>query len=342
MRSGGAEERLGAVLRALSDNHDIHLLCSRSPADNERTLDGVTVHRPFLTQNVFAAHIVLTVLLPLYAVLLQPEVVYEDISAAPWFAPLTCFWLPHVAIVHNFNGEQLRSRGKHFKGALMALLDKMMLLFYKSRRVITVSQHVKDKLVDNGFTETEIVYNGVSADLLERDAEDEKNVRAGAGVSLLFVGRLEYRKGPDLLFNAWETLSEDFELHIVGRNEQGYRIPESALYHGYVSEKEKRRLFRESDLLLVPSRWEGYGIVVLEAAATNTKVLGNDVPGLRQAIEDVSGELVDFSDPAAVAEKIDEMTGREDDLVREEMMIRSWEGVAEETERILEDEIRKK
>lgn len=333
IRSGGAEKRLDPVFSQLPGNPEVHLLCARSKSDVSDSGD-FTIHQPVFTGNVYLAHVLLTFLLPFYALLIRPDVVYEDISAAPWFAPWTCFWIPHVSILHNFNGQQLLERGKRLQGSILAVLDKMMLACYKSQRVITVSQHVRDKLIANGFSRVEIIYNGVDEVLLNRET------RGSNSQSLLYVGRLEFRKGVDLLFDVWEEVSNDFDLHVVGRNEDDYDIPATVTYHGYVSTEEKFRLFEKADLLLIPSRWEGYGIVVLEAAASNTSVIGNDVPGLRQAVNDVDGELVDFSNPQAVVETIYSLILTDEEENGNDIPIRSWKEVAEETMRILEDEVR--
>ena len=330
-RRGGAEKRLGEVLQYISSKHDVHLLCAKSTTKCD--LDGVQIHQPPLSNNVFAAHLLIFTLLPLYAAYLAPDVIYEDISVAPWLSHITCFWLPTVSIIHNFNGEQLWRRGQYVKGAMLSVLDWITVTLYRSKPVIVVSKHMEKILLQSGFNDVTTIYNGVERGLIQAEKSQKEPSK------LLYLGRLEFRKGTDLLFKAWrEALQDEYELHIAGRNEAGYSIPSSAQYHGFVTEEKKKRLLQDSYTLLVPSRWEGYGIVVLEARATNTGVVANDAPGLREAVNDIGGTLTDFDKPSNVYDAVRSMSKK--DIATVSGKINSWTCVAEETEEILKNEIR--
>lgn len=155
---------------------------------------------------------------------------------------------------------------------------------------------------------------------LERFGPGEPGARAHQAATrpprLLFVGRLQPLKGPDI---AVRTLAHvrrrlpDAELRIIGSPSGtgiGSMGPDDLLaladelgVAGAVHVEpavEQARLadrYRDADVVLVPSRSETFGLVALEAQACGVPVVAADVPGLEAVVHD-GGTLVDGHDPA--------------------------------------------
>ena len=98
----------------------------------------------------------------------------------------------------------------------------------------------------------------------------------------LFVGRLEKEKGLDLLLDAWvQAAMPTWELHIVGDGPLLGRArllsdqTEGVVLHGRLTTDELAALYRRSDILLVPSASESYGLVVLEGICSGVRVLAS-------------------------------------------------------------------
>ena len=145
-------------------------------------------------------------------------------------------------------------------------------------------------------------------------------------VMLLFVGRIQPLKAPDVLVNAAaELLALDptlrHRLQVVicgGPSGTGLEHPESlaelATARGidvsFVPPQERSGLadyYRAADLVAVPSYSESFGLVAVEAQACGTPVIAAAVGGLRTAVShNVSGILVDGHDPRVWAERIRE------------------------------------
>lgn len=131
----------------------------------------------------------------------------------------------------------------------------------------------------------------------------------------LFVGRLERRKGLDILLAAWADLLRRPaapRLLIAGPGEAG-PWARQAQAHGvqrWVTFLGRRAdvadLYRSADLLVFPSRAEGCPNVVLEAMASGLPVVATDVAGNREAVgeDGKAGRLVPAEDPAALAEAV--------------------------------------
>lgn len=137
------------------------------------------------------------------------------------------------------------------------------------------------------------------------------------GPTLLFVGRLEPRKGLDVLVRAYTLLKTrypDLQLVVVGEGPQLARsralLPDrlSADLHllGKLSGDELPGVFRACDIFVAPSRGgESFGIVLLEAMAAGCAVVASAIDGYRTVVTDgVDGRLVVPENPSSLAEAI--------------------------------------
>ena len=87
---------------------------------------------------------------------------------------------------------------------------------------------------------------------------------------------------------------------------QALGVSEAVVFAGLITEEEKVEHYRLADLYVMPSRGEGFGIVVLEALACGIPVIGSRADGTREALLDgLLGELVDPDSPSELIEKIE-------------------------------------
>lgn len=141
---------------------------------------------------------------------------------------------------------------------------------------------------------------------------------AGDGAAkVLFLGRIERRKGLDVLVQAMARLgARDAELLVAGSGpgeKEAQRLAASlgvrARFLGYVDEDTKARLFRRAEVYCAPARGgESFGIVLLEAMAAGAPVVCTDIPGFR-AVAGGAALLTPIGDPAALADAIRRVLG---------------------------------
>lgn len=131
----------------------------------------------------------------------------------------------------------------------------------------------------------------------------------GAGPQVLFLGRLERRKGLPILVDAMARLRDlDATLVVAGDGPEAgacrqlaARLGVRARFLGRVSENDKASLFKAADAYCAPGlRGESFGIVLIEAMAAGTPVVCSDLPGFRGVVG-TAGYLVAPGDPAALA-----------------------------------------
>jgi glycosyltransferase involved in cell wall biosynthesis len=171
--------------------------------------------------------------------------------------------------------------------------------------------------------------------------EADEHYRVSSPLRLLFLGRLERRKGVGNLVAAARGLDrDDFRLTLVGGDTATGPLGVSMheLLRLAIADDERFELrgpadrvvvadaIREHDLVVVPSLWECGPYVGLEAFHLNRPVVGTPVGGLVELVEPgVSGWLADGTDRGALARALERVLDRAGDVER---LVRSGELVA--------------
>lgn len=141
---------------------------------------------------------------------------------------------------------------------------------------------------------------------------------ADAPLCVLFLGLLSADKGVYVLLEAWEQVvrrlppGRSARLVLAGNGDvEGVRADAErrGLAHtvelpGWVSPERVDALLAGADVLVLPSRWEGHPMAVLEAMARGVCVVATRVGGIPDLVDDGSGVLVPPEDPVALAEAL--------------------------------------
>jgi glycosyltransferase involved in cell wall biosynthesis len=163
---------------------------------------------------------------------------------------------------------------------------------HRKNLIVTISESTQSSLVEIGLPQERIriLPHGV--------AEPPPLFEKSPAPRFVAVGRLVGYKRIDLLLDMWQSVKQQTggTLTIIGDGPDRERLEskrvEGVEFTGYVSEAEKHRLVSEARILLHPASWEGWGLVITEAAVRGTPAIGFDVPGVREAIVDFETGLL--------------------------------------------------
>lgn len=152
-------------------------------------------------------------------------------------------------------------------------------------------------VIPNGINEADFSVDGVS--------QFADRFGLGAAPFILFMGRLNPIKGPDLLLEAFCSIAHKHpELHLVFAGPDGgllislqkmtqeRGLADRVHFIGYVAGRDKAEAYRAADLLVIPSRQEAMSIVVLEAGIVGTPVLLTDQCGFDEVATVGGGRVV--------------------------------------------------
>lgn len=220
---------------------------------------------------------------------------------------------------HTFTG-QVWATQRGFKKGLLKTLDGLMALC--ATRVFADSYSQRKFLIEQNVVSPERIgvladgsaagvdMNRFSADLsVRRDLRRQLQIPEKS-IVFLFVGRLTRDKGLLDLVGAFTRVAanhEDVHLMVVGPDEEGLGREIAALVQavsgrvhvaGFTDEPE--RYMRAADVLCLPSYREGFGSVIIEAAAVGLPAIASRIYGVTDAVEEgITGIL---HAPAAISE----------------------------------------
>ena len=211
----------------------------------------------------------------------------------------------------------------HFLTSLYRELEE------KADLIMTVSESFK-KYLDGFLVEAEkveVLPNGFDEKRFKPISHDN------AVPQLITVCRLVPAKGIDVLLEACSMLKRrglDYVLHIIGdgpiredleHKAQQLGIYDETIFYGYMLHPEEFMPF--SDIFVLPSRAEAFGSVFAEAALCWLALVGTEVGGISEQIEDgVNGLLVPVDDAAKLAEALERVMT--DSQFRYELARAAW------------------
>lgn len=257
---------------------------------------------------------------------LRPDVLHTHLLKADALGALAGHRAGVPAVVSSKHNDEraLLKRGVGLvHGWLMRRVD----------RVIALSDHVARFVAQHGGVRHEAItriYYGVDADALSA-SRSRREVRADLSPPigedtrvLVCVGRLAPQKDHPTLLAALALLPADFVLLVVGGDPfgdgmerlkalaQDLGVADRARFLGI--RHDVPELLGASDLFVLPSLWEGLGLVFLEAMAVRLPIVASNVSAIPEVVEDgVSGWLVPPGDPRALARAIEDACENEAD-----------------------------
>jgi glycosyltransferase involved in cell wall biosynthesis len=195
-------------------------------------------------------------------------------------------------------------------------------LVYESWRTIACSQYMAWEVqtyFDAPAAKVDVIPNGVDPrpfDALDRGAllPWRDHLARGDEKIVAYVGRLVWEKGLQVLVDAAPQIvaiypqvkfvvdgGGDFRFDLAERDRRN-GVGDWFLFPGRISDEDRERLYKTADVAVVPSLYEPFGIVPLEAMAAGCPVVASDVGGLHEVITlHETGILVHPNDPGSLA-----------------------------------------
>lgn len=302
MDIGGAERIVYQLATDLKDEFDqVHVASTGGLWEDKLAENGIQHHR-ILDVDSKQPATVLKILDSLSKIIKENEItlVHTHHRMAAFYIRLLQMRHPkliHVYTAHNVFKDKLPLYGFALKNAKSVAVGE------------AVNKNLKE---DVGITDSRVIYNGVV--LKETDDQVDEIISYG-GIKLGCVARLSEQKGLTYLLDAISLLTiKDIRLFIVGdgelRNELENKVKElhlqdSVTFLGY--RKDIVECINSFDFCVLPSVFEGFGLVAIEAFMNSKTLVATDIPGLNEVVTNKNGILVPAKDPAALASAIDKL-----------------------------------
>ena len=302
MDIGGAERIVYQLSSDLKDEFDsVHVASTGGLWESELAAKGIQHHK-ILDIDSKNPLTVLKLLTSIRQIIKKNEItiVHTHHRMAAFYIRLLKLFnsrLTHVYTAHNVFKDKLPLYGFALKNAKSVAVGE------------AVNKNLKE---DVGITDSRVIYNGVV--LKETDDQVDEIISYG-GIKLGCIARLSEQKGLTYLIEAMSLLTvKDIRLFIVGdgelRNELENKVKEldlqdSVTFLGY--RKDIAECINSFDFCVLPSVFEGFGLVAIEAFMNSKTLVATDIPGLNEVVTNENGILVPVKDPIALAGAIDKL-----------------------------------
>jgi len=308
---------------------------------------------------------------------------YDIIYSHYWLSGIVGAWLKHrihVPQVHMYHtigflknklleGEKEHIKRQAAEEELCSLSDAVVSSSWKEKQGLM-------KYYGTPPSKVKVIYPGINRRLFHPVSTPGVHDELGPGgieKILLYVGRIEPVKGLMTVIHALSMLKHknpglysQLKLMVIGggqiqdlrQNREYHRIKQSArdenidekvVFLGSKKQSELKHYYSTADVLLVPSLYESFGLVVIEALASGTPVLVSRIGDMPMIVRDGQNGLTFHpNDPASLASSLEEFFSRQKNLWDEQRISQqatrkfSWEITARETYRLFGELIKKR
>jgi len=232
------------------------------------------------------------------------KIVHVHSTYAGLIRPILRLILRNVIIVYCAHGwawdRQINSCAKKIIISVEKFLEKF------TDKIICISKHDYNAAMKIGLAKRKLtcIPNGLSTTIPL--VEDVENVFFDSPrLHLLFIGRFDKQKGVDIFFNVLRNL-EKYAVGVAAGgvvlgDEKKLDVPLNVQCVGWVNSGKLQSLLNWADALIVPSRWEGFGLVAIEAMRSAVPVIAANVGGLAEiVVNGKTGYLVRSDDTNAI------------------------------------------
>jgi glycosyltransferase involved in cell wall biosynthesis len=345
---GGVEMHIDRLVIHLSKREDIelHLLTFGS---NKKEIKNGNLRIHVLKRRLPGYfHIPFEVLILRREILkINPDIVHAHESCMPYSTAtaLVSKKYPTLLTMHMVIKEWIRLEGESSILTRLITLPNERYVLSKIRNVIAVSPYVKDLIGEMTQSKIYVVSNGV-------DFEDVENIRQYQldGHIIFYMGMLLKVKGVDILIKAIPMIKKSIpDVHLLiagaGKEETNLKnllkelnVEENVKFLGVISGKKKYSYYKSADVCVLPSRFEGFGIILLEAMACGKSIVASNVGGIPTIVENEktgllfeSGNVVDLAEKIITLLKDKELREKMGKAGRERAKEFTWEKVVERT-----------
>ena len=283
---GGAEKLLLNIINRQIIEHEVHLIYLKKVDDLLPNLD-----KKVSVKNINLS-LATTLHLRAYFKEVCPDIIHTHLGHADilgvWSARnLKC---KVFTTMHNIYFKR-----NFFDLIFFEIYKFLYLRVVKTAQIITISKSVENHVLSRlrvPKNRTHYLMNAIPyIEITKQKSSNEKRIK------LLFVGRLEKQKSIETLLYAisqlkTKNLKKEFQLIIVGdgllRNKleqlsRKLQIESLVKFEG--KKKEINEFYISSDIFILPSIWEGFGIVILEAFRARLPVIASNIEGPSELIE---------------------------------------------------------
>lgn len=296
---GGVATYINEVLEYQSNNDtvkEVYLILSKNNSEEQINIDrnNIIFYDYFRNPKYF-----LRAIIDINRAIkqIEPDIIHVHSTFAGLFTRLPLFFQRNrPKIIYCSHGWSFLMEIQHFKKIIFAIIERFLSL--KTDLLINISNNEQEKslLFKLPKNKSKVIYNGISE--TERNGEVDLTIDTSK-INLLFVGRFDRQKGLDILLEYFNKYNDhNIDLYIVGSGvlgNQDINIPQNVINLGWIDNTKLDAYYQMFDAVIMPSRWEGFGLVAVEAMKNKKAVIVSNRGALPELVKErVNGFVFDL------------------------------------------------
>ena len=293
--NGGVATYLKTLIEDCKENDvEQYLLMSSYKSEKKWKMDKTKIKFYKYKRNII--NIFLSMIkIQSYIKKIRPDIIHIHSSWAGVMVRIPyVFKKKDVKIIYTPHGWAFLMENSVWKKKSYAIIEKA--LSFVTDKIINISKYEQNRAIEYGIDscKMQVIYNGVKGICYKSNKTINMKKEK---INLLFVGRLDYQKGLDAFLKIY--YQDEFprlHLYVVGTgvlNESEMRNDSKTTYVGWVDNQEIDSYYQACDAVIMPSRWEGFGLTAIEAMRNKKTVIASNRGALPEIVDDC-GYIFDF------------------------------------------------
>lgn len=306
--NGGVATYLKTLLKGLQKYNDIENYLLISEYKSQKDWDNIT-KKIFYYKYKRSIFNIFLAIKQIHSVIedVEPDIIHVHSTWAGLFVRLPYLFRKRRAkIIYQSHGWAFLMDISKYKKMIYAFVEKILSI--STDKIINISNYEQNQAIKYGLNKNKMimVYNGVE------DKVNKSNLKLNWDenkINLLFVGRLDRQKGLDLFLDVYNKMKlENLHLYVIGTSVLDDNLPkntEYVTYLGWVDNKDIDVYYQVCDAVIMPSRWEGFGLVAIEAMKNSKAVIASNRGALPELIkEDFTGYIFNIDDEISLKNRL--------------------------------------
>lgn len=326
--AGGTENFLLDLSKRLAKKHEVSVITSLlEGTEKYEEYLGIRIYRlpsfvfkklPSFLPPPFSAPIGFGYYFPKIVKQEQPDILHLHNRFAPQFDSVI-FWkrifdIPLFLTLHNSRPMGINPQTDFFGGIYDDTIGRVIMK--SCDRIIANSRYTLQVTAPENYPRDrqEVIYNGIDTKVYRKIKSGIKN-ELGCEHLIISVGRLLPQKGLEYLIRALPDVESDYHYLMLGDGPEKENLralvkklglEKRVTIMGKVPEQKKLEIYSGADIFVLPSLYEPFGIVLVEAMATECAVVATKVGGIPEVVGD-TGIVVEPKQPKQIAQAIERL-----------------------------------
>lgn len=287
--NGGVATYLRTLLSGLQKYDDVENYLLISEYKSQQGWENIT-KKVFYYKYKRSLSNVFLAIKQIHAVIedVNPDIIHVHSTWAGLFVRLPYLFRKRKAkIIYQSHGWAFLMDTSNYKKNIYALVERILSM--PTDKIINISNYEQNQAIKYGLNKNKMImiYNGIE------DKVNKSNLKLNWDknkINLLFVGRLDKQKGLDLFLDVYDKMKlENIHLYVIGTSVLDNNLPQNTkyvTYLGWVDSKDIDEYYQACDAVIMPSRWEGFGLVAVEAMKNSKPVIVSDRGALPELVKE--------------------------------------------------------